>query len=315
MRNERKYITLSILSFILVGLLFVSCAREYWRMAAASERQTHEYAMLGAKVYGEYCIQCHGPKGEGVVGLPLNRPDLQGDPRETKFRETYRMILDTIEQGRVGRSIPLWVKTQDGSWLSYTQMPAWGRDHGGPLDEHYVQAAAYFVALGNLPAEPDNPDGSTIWDSIGNQELGLGLPEVKTAGTLPDAKGLSQAENAVVKALIEKQIVPSCLACHTIGGKGGVVGPDLTNVGAWGDRNPEAWEAYLKQWIYDAPSVPDNVRMPTYWYKHRAGRPVPEFKDPIIPTLKTLMPSFKQQFDKLGLEQRDLLVRYLMGLK
>lgn len=308
MRNERKYFTLSVLSVLLVGLLFVTCAREYWRMAAASDRQAQEYALLGAKVYGEYCIQCHGPVGEGNVGIPLDRPDLQGDPRDTRFKETYRMIYETIERGRVGRTTPQWVKADDGRWISYTQMPAWGRDYGGPLDEHYVQAAAYFVAMGNMPQDPSEPDGSNIWRAVE-------APSPNMDPELPDAQGLSAEENAAAKVLIEKEILPSCLACHTIGSKGGVIGPNLTNVGSWGDRNPEEWEDFLRRWVYDAPSVPLTERVPSYWHAHRAGRVEPELKDPVDTDLVTTMPSFKTQFDQMGQEKLDLLIKYLMGLK
>lgn len=47
-----------------------------------------------------------------------------------------------------------------------------------------------------------------------------------------------------------------CVACHSLGGRGGAVGPALDTVG---DRFNAA---YLTRWLHDPPSVRPNTRMP-----------------------------------------------------
>lgn len=319
MRNERKYIVLSLLSFVLVALLLVNCGREYWRMDAASDRQTHEYVELGATLYAQNCMQCHGPQGEGVVGLTLNRPDLQGNPRDAKFADTYRMIYNTLVNGRLGRTTTHWVPTDDGSWLSYSQMPPWGRDAGGPMDEHMLQGLAYFIMLGNSRVEPDDPNSRTFWQSIGSKPFDPLPPNNEAA--LPMARmAADEAENKALNdqahALILNDIKPSCVTCHTFGGRGAGIGPDLTTVGAWVDDKDE-WREFLTRWVYDAPSVPTKERMPQYWYANRTGVPEPVLNNPIPADPvhnKTYMPSFKKQFDELGEDRLNLLIDYMMGL-
>lgn len=313
MRNERKYLALSVLSFLVIALFLVTCIREPWRLQAAAARQDHEWVALGAKLYAQNCVQCHGPRGEGVVGLPLNRPDLQGHPQDSKYKDIYAMLYSTISNGRPGTTTPQWVKTADGKWISYTKMPAWFRDAGGPMDENMVRALAYFIMLGNKKVNPNDENSPTFWDAIGNEEFPVQAAaeagkKPEELPPLPDATGLTAAENAEAKAIIEKKAVPSCLACHAIGPRGGKIGPDLTAVGAWGlDAD------FLKRWVSDAPSVPSDQRLPIFWSKHRLETgPAPNLKDPITTNLKTFMPSFK---DKLTPAELDLLVRYLLGLK
>src|SRR5690606_27510428 len=109
----------------------------------------------GSEIYAENCMSCHGPKGEGHAGMPLNRSDLKGTP-ETN-RAAFEMLVQTIKQGRPGTEVSRWVKQPDGKWLSYTSMPAWGRDFMGPLDDQQVEALAYFIMMGWDTHSPTAP--------------------------------------------------------------------------------------------------------------------------------------------------------------
>ncbi|MCG0238254.1 MAG: c-type cytochrome [Firmicutes bacterium] len=318
MRNPRKYLVIGILSSLLVVLLLFNGGRELFRMAAAAERQNYQYAAVGAKLYAQYCMTCHGPRGEGVVGLPLNRPDLQGDPRDPLKAETLRMLVSTITNGRPGTSTPRWEKVDDNHYISYTAMPAWGREAGGPLDEYQVQALAYFIMMGNQKVDPENPNSLTFWDAIGSTDFPAPPtnPPAEQGGIkatpieeMPDAAGLTPEENRQAKLLIRDKINPSCLACHTIGNYGGAIGPDLTYVGTWGVD-----EEWLRRWISDPKSVPGDQRMPVYWASSRVNAgPEPDLSEgkKIVAEPSGFMPSFG---DKLSPEEMDLLVRYLMGL-
>lgn len=317
MRNERKYLALSVLSFLVIALFLVTCAREPWRMTAAAGRQDHEWIALGAKLYAENCMQCHGPKGEGVVGMPLNRPDFKGHPQDSKYKETYAFLYNTVANGRPGTTVPMWVKQPDGTWLSYSKMPAWFTEVGGPLDENMVRAVVYFLMMGDQKVDKNDPDSSAFWDSVGTDKFPS--QPVKSEGTLPDARDLTAAENAQAKDIIQKKALPTCLSCHTIGNLGGAVGPDLTYVGSWGlDAD------FLKAWISDPAKVPLDKRLPVWWSKHRTeSGPRPDLRDPVKTEVPTVMPAFGKDPKlapavnerRLSDAELDLLVRYLLGLK
>lgn len=74
----------------------------------------------GAKLYDQNCLVCHGPNGQGRVGAnlakdwPSIRPDLD--------------IKATIQRGVEG-----------------SVMPAWGQEHGGPLNDQQINNLVSFI--------------------------------------------------------------------------------------------------------------------------------------------------------------------------
>lgn len=73
------------------------------------------------------CWRCHGPNGEGGIGLPLNKTaDINAREAKNPF------IIKTISRGRLG-----------------TQMPAWLKDEGGPLDIEDIKALRAFILDGS----------------------------------------------------------------------------------------------------------------------------------------------------------------------
>ena len=78
---------------------------------------------LGAVVFLENCVMCHGERGQGRFGVPLAKAWSGTEPA------VY--IHDVVTKGIAG-----------------TRMPAWGQDHGGPLDENAIQnVVAYVLSL------------------------------------------------------------------------------------------------------------------------------------------------------------------------
>lgn len=335
MRNERKYKIIRLLTMLLSVLLLGNCAREYWRLEAATERQHGEYVLKGAKVYAQNCMQCHGPKGEGVIGMPLNVPSLRGDASGAGGKDIYSKIYETLLRGRKGNDSHFqWEKTSDGHWISYSTMPAWGKDYGGPLDEDYLKALTLFIM---------NEDGHQ-WDYVGDSELApvpapdLNPPtKVDAAGKpitdpvtgevvresidkleLPTSQ-VDSAANAAAQALLRNLGKSQCLTCHTIGSKGGKVGPDLSHVGSWGVD-----QAFLEEWIKYAnvpgpndsdktPVVSHEKRMPVYWSANRAAtKPEIDLSTKVVSGGPYNMPRFK---GKLTDEEISTLAKYLMGLK
>jgi mono/diheme cytochrome c family protein len=313
-RNERKYKIISLLTILLAVFLLGNCVRELPRMNAAVAKQHEEYVIKGAKVYAQNCVQCHGPRGEGVIGMPLNRKVFQVDYQSPAGKQQYDMLTQTIKQGRAGNANHFqWEKTSDGKWLSYTAMPAWGRDFGGPLDDDYVKAVALFIM---------NPTGEQ-WFLPGDTTLAPFQDpnyekDEKGQIPLPDSD-VDATTNANAKALLNNLTKSQCLTCHTIGSRGAKIGPDLTQVGTWGID-----QAFLENWIKYA-NVPQpkdadqtkamahDQRLPVYWSANRATTsPQPVLTNPVEGANVYYMPRFK---GKLTDDEISTIARYLLGLK
>jgi len=87
----------------------------------------------GAGLYAQYCFQCHGINGQGLVG-----PKLNGNPAVNKLTDAD--ILRIISGGIANTADP-----------SQLLMPAWLEDFGGPLTQIDIQ---YLFAL-IRSADPD----------------------------------------------------------------------------------------------------------------------------------------------------------------
>lgn len=321
MRNARKYKIISLLSMVLSLLLLGNCVREYGRMNAAEARQDEEYVLKGAKVYAENCMTCHGPAGEGSIGLTLNRSDYQVDYKSSEGQDIYNMLYKTISQGRPGTVNPHWVKMADGNYLSYTAMPTWGKENGGPLDEHFLKAVTVFLM---------DPTGEQ-WGKVNQFAPATGLDAVADKSKL-HFPNQDDPKNAAAIALLKDTKKSQCLTCHSLGVSndgapvGGKVGPDLSKVGLWGVD-----EAFLTRWISYAnqpakkdadqtPAVPHNERMPLYWNTNRStnkpdskGSPALDLNKQTIAPAGTAysMPRFK---GKLTDDEIKTIARYLLTL-
>lgn len=315
MRNERKYKIITLMTTMLAFLLLGNCAREFFRLEDATVAQQEEYVLKGAKTYAQNCMQCHGPRGEGVIGMALNRDVLQVDYTSVAGKEHYNMIFNTLKFGRKGNDAHFqWVKAPDGKWISYSTMPAWHKDSGGPLDDDYLHALTVFIM---------NPDGEQ-WNLIGDPEVAP-VPKANLAKDesgqipLPDAVEVDAKTNAAAKALLRDIPKSLCLTCHVVGSRGAFVGPDLSKVGSWGVD-----QAFLEEWIKYAnvpgpndvdktPAMPHDRRTPTYWSGNRAVQ-TPDLNLGTKTTSEG--PYFMPRFaGKLSNAEISLIAEYLMGLK
>ena len=308
----RKYLIVLLLAWVVILLWGATALREPFRLAFA-ERFFHEsYVEKGAKLYAENCVTCHGPVGEGVVGPPLNREEFHGTPTENA--DVYDMLYNTIARGRPGTTSPKWVKLPDGSWASYTQMPQWLNDAGGPLNDQQVKQLVTFIM---------NGDFSQVSSSIPKPNLGENNKYI----TL-DTSYMSLEDQQRAQEIFETAGGSGCVTCHTIGSRGGNVGPNLSDLGAWGLD-----EEFLTQWIKDPQNTPN--RMPTHFSNFGGPLMFPHLLNqaPQAPNAEssgttnqsdnavqieipkgieypsTVMPPL-QMTD----EERALLVKYLLGL-
>lgn len=149
----------------------------------------------GAALYTQYCVECHGLKGEGGIGPTLNsKYFFEQRLADIGYQGTMKSFLTlTVRGGRPVMSDPNYGRN----------MPTWSIDYGGPLRNDQIDNIVTYVMnwqeaapdLGDPNAEPTPVPGDTPEERGQNLFTGLG-----------------------------------CVGCHAINGQGGTVGPELTNV-------------------------------------------------------------------------------------
>lgn len=149
----------------------------------------------GAALYTQYCVECHGLKGEGGVGPTLNsKYFFEQRLADIGYQGSMRAFLTlTIRGGRPVMSDPNYGRN----------MPTWSVDYGGPLRNDQIDTIVSYIMnweesapdLGDPNAEPTPVPGDTPEERGKNLFTGMG-----------------------------------CVGCHMFDGQGGVVGPNLTTV-------------------------------------------------------------------------------------
>ncbi len=271
------------LTVILLVTLVIYGAVDTARVPATASNLLEKSVDNGRHLYAQYCIQCHGPLGEGCIGPALNRTTwkatINGVPNPDFDDGSTKLIQNTITRGRNSN--------QPG-----VQMPAWANSENGPLNDEEIGDLVNFI---------QNGDWAEVLEAAASA-TGLDEP-------LPTYPGFDdEAEVARVKqVMLEK----GCLTCHTLGKGGGKVGADLTQVGS---RRTAEW---LRKWVHDPKTVPADQRGPNLWLI----APTPSLETPgpnseptatpqIFPMNATYMPTIQMTDEEL-----DLLVDYLSHAK
>lgn len=272
MVDHDKHKLFALMGLVFLGATFVLVgAFEPLRMTIFKNRILEVRIVRGAERFANNCATCHGPLGEGVVGPPLDRPGLRGDP--STATDVAEVLFKTIARGRKGTLNPRWDRDERG-FISRTAMPAFSRSEGGPFNDEHIRDVVAFIMAG---------DWTAVAGHLPPPDLGL-YPE-----GMPDAQGLTAAESRRAKELMRDT---GCLACHQVGAVGGRMGPALTTVGSWGIDEP-----LLRAWITDPRAV--TVRGPDRW---AAGDAVEE-----IPLHAPVMPPYPMAEEDLTLLVRYLL--------
>ena len=86
---------LSLKYFFLILFLF-----------ASSSLHAKQAELSGEELYSTHCAACHGPNGNGGVGVPLALPDFQ-------YGVTNDYLEKTIRLGRPGRIMPAFTQLSD----------------------------------------------------------------------------------------------------------------------------------------------------------------------------------------------------------
>lgn len=119
----------------LVLLMTLLLAVVSWPAHMSAQGPAQEQLELGARLYAENCVVCHGASGEGRVGVTLSkdwssiRPDLR--------------VKSVVEEGVPG-----------------SPMPAWSQKNGGPLTDAEIEALVLYILsweTGGVPALSPTP--------------------------------------------------------------------------------------------------------------------------------------------------------------
>jgi mono/diheme cytochrome c family protein/plastocyanin len=192
--NTSKQINIMVL--LVFAAVIATAAYTLWdpsRATQAKDSQLERTVDRGAYLFSQNCRACHGNSGEGGPAssrLPqafqLDRFDLQGRKKpdgpvdETAKAAAYKLIVNTLTCGRVGK-----------------YMPAWSIPQGGTLTEEQIAQLATFITEGTGWATArdyavhgyhefhitgDASEGITLVDAVSPTDTVLHLSSVTSLG-------------------------------------------------------------------------------------------------------------------------------------
>lgn len=310
--STRMIISVSFALAVVFGML-VYVLNDNNRGAAQGNKDTEDKARLGAQLFGANCSQCHGPKGEGAIGPAVNRPEWRAETPGFDLPGATSVIQKVLLRGQYS--------PQPG-----IQMPAWGKDFGGPFNDQQIDEVMTFLIYGNWDEAleytsspnfvadlPPNDVLKAQYPIAGTDAMNAKYPNAKTDKAQADAMKAESDKNAEAVRLFLgnnkpgeqlnglKQLIQSkgCLNCHAIGSVGSTLGPILTEVGS---RRTADW---LYKWIEDPSKMPPTERGPNLqpWF-------AADNRTKYWPMNPTFMPTIQ-----MTQQERQRIVDYLKDLK
>jgi mono/diheme cytochrome c family protein len=278
--------------------------------ATAAVMQLEESAHRGAELYASVCFDCHGERGQGLVGLPLNRADYRatcdpnGQPAEGAEackpgddQKVSDFLFKTIARGR---EFP----------PPRYSMPAWSRDEGGPLNTEQIRQLVRLIMHGDweLPLQ--------LREELVQEEIEVMKDEdMRRAAEQLGIEGAAGMDRETLQArVLEERLKPqpppapkpespealgrsvaqsSCVSCHSFTpgqpsnlaqapnlGRYGAEGPFNDRVKALRDSGDAQW---LRKWVANAPSIKPDTPMPRW-----EGVLPPESIDAVVAYLQSL---------------------------
>ncbi len=208
MNTQKQIFLIVLLNFILVGACAAYTVVDLPVRAPDQEKWTmNESIERGALLYANNCRTCHGNKGEGSVGLPLNTPALQNQ-EPLILAANRNMLRRTMYCGRAGTLMPAWLNTNGGSLnsvqighiINFLTAPADQEVDGLPTTWGWEEAGHFAEVLNHeLSAivSGDTLDSIAAQHGIGPKELAaangnLGLSEFIKKGTKIQIPGFAQ---------------------------------------------------------------------------------------------------------------------------
>ena len=232
--------------FLIVALMFLSVAgcAAYTAidLPIRAERQADffeaESIERGALLYANNCRTCHGIRGEGGVGLTLNKASFRNQ-EPLALSQNQDLIRRTLTCGRAGTLMPAWLDSNGGS-LTAIQIEHLVRLLTAPLEEGVFDAngnptnhgwleAVHFAHNLNHEA-PTAISGDTLAQIAKDHDIGgpevaslNGLPSSEapiaagTAVRLPDGRTVEAAENDTARRIAEREHVGAVLIAELNG--------------------------------------------------------------------------------------------------
>lgn len=196
MNTQKQILLIVVLFFTLVG----GCAAYSiidlpYRAPNQQDYQQAQSVERGALLFANNCRTCHGIKGEGGVGLPLNKPEFQ-DQDPLVLTANKALIHTTLYCGRAGTLMPAWLNTNGGSLngeqivhlidlITSPVSDKYKDDQGNPTSEGWTEAVNFAH---NLNRETNALVGGDSLDSIATSHL-IGYEALAKANNLAvDAK-------------------------------------------------------------------------------------------------------------------------------
>lgn len=235
---EMQLILATAVSLAIVIIVAWVGINEKGRMETFDKNYQARSIESGAVIFDSTCSGCHGPQGQGIVGVApaLNAPDLfNGERLESHgWTGSLRDYVElTVSAGRpTGTQYP-------------NPMPTWSQEYGGPLRPDEVQDVVNFVLnweetalAGEAPeaAEAPTPDESAPAEHFCGTSMDVELPE----GDAANGEMLFNGELG-------------CSGCHVAGA--GTVAPPLEGLGERAATRVEGQSA--EDYIHESIVQPD----------------------------------------------------------
>lgn len=310
--SSRMIISVAFVLAITLGML-VYILNDTVRGTGQGQEETEKKALAGAKLFGQNCSQCHGPKGEGAIGPAVFRPEWRAETSGFDLNGTTNVLSQVLRRGQHS--------PQPG-----IQMPAWSKDYGGPFNDQNIEDVMTFIIYGNweealqFTASPNyNADipANTVqkakYPDTLSDALKAKYPNAATDKAQADAfkaEGNANAEELrkilgnnkpgeQLNGLKQLVQVKGCIGCHALGSAGTTLGPNLSEVGS---RRTAEW---LYKWIENPSLVAVSDRGPNLnpWFAM-------ENRNKLWPMNPTFMPTIQ-----MTQQERQSIVDYLKDLK
>ena len=229
MNTQRQIFLIVVLMFIGVAGCAAYTAID---LPIRAERQadffTAESIERGALLYANNCRTCHGIRGEGGVGLTLNKASFRNQ-EPLALSQNQDLIRRTLTCGRAGTLMPAWLDSNGGS-LTANQIEHLVRLLTAPLEEDLFDAngnptnhgwleAVHFAHNLNHEA-PTGVSGDTLPQIAKDHNIGgpqvvalNGLASIEalidegTSIRLPDGRTVRARENDNARKLAEREHV------------------------------------------------------------------------------------------------------------
>lgn len=185
MNTQKQIFVIVVLFFTLVGGCGAYSLIDLPHRAAIQTTYTQDESITrGALLFANNCRNCHGIKGQGGVGLVLNK-DAFKDQDPLVLKANRDLITRTLQCGRAGTLMPAWLNTNGGSlnaeqishlvdFITAPLDPRLVDDENKPTNQGWLETVTYAENLNRANTAligGDTLDTIAKAHGIGYQEL------------------------------------------------------------------------------------------------------------------------------------------------